>query len=80
MFTFTALQDQENKVDHGWSQANCFSQESQNTSTIGTVNQMFTSNTPDSQPVASLDGWSDNSVVVEEVAQDQFVPGQYSTG
>ncbi|XP_063402611.1 sentrin-specific protease 6-like isoform X1 [Mytilus trossulus] len=76
----TALQDQENKVDHGWSQANFFSQESQNTATSGTGNQMFTSNTPDSQPIASLDGWSDNSVVVEEVAQDQFVPGQYSTG
>ncbi|CAG2230367.1 SENP6 [Mytilus edulis] len=76
----TALQDQENKVDHGWSQANFFSQESQNTTTSGSGNQMFTSNTPDSQPIASLDGWSDNSVVVEEVAQDQFVPGQYSTG
>lgn len=80
MFTFSALQDQENKVDHGWSQANFFSQESQNTATSGSGNQMFTSNTPDSQPIASLDGWSDNSVVVEEVAQDQFVPGQYSTG
>ncbi|XP_052089832.1 sentrin-specific protease 6-like isoform X2 [Mytilus californianus] len=79
-FFLTALQDQENKVDHGWSQANFFSQESPNTATSGTGNQMFTSNTPDSQPIASLDGWSDNSVVVEEVAQDQFVPGQYSTG
>lgn len=70
---FSALHDQDQKSDHGWSQANLFSSDPNGMTSDNTGDQMFTSSTPDSQSMGSLEGWSENGVVVEEVIQDDFI-------